>query len=332
MKRSNIILIPTYFLAGCGMVLDLLQPARGAAQQSNSASRSSGVKTVVKTAAGQRSFSTAEQAAQALLAAAEAGDNAALLALFGPSGKEIVNSGDPVQDKNRRAAFIEKAKQRMKIEPDATNPKRATIAIGDDDFPFPVPVVESGGQWRFDTQQGRRELLARRIGGNELEAIKICNAYVMAQHQFAAEDQDRRGVHEYAQKFISSPGKKDGLYWDEAEGGPASPIADLVNQAAEEGYDTTGVKPVPYHGYYFRILKGQGPRAAGGATDYMVRGLMIGGFGLIAWPAEYGASGIKTFMVNQAGIVREKDLGPSTATAAKTMQTFNPGTSWKAVK
>jgi hypothetical protein len=279
----------------------------------------------------QKSFSTPGAAAEALLSAAQAGDIAALNLLLGPDGKGILNSGDPVQDKNRRAMFVQRASQSMKVQPDPANSSRAIILIGEDDFPVAVPLRKTRGKWRFDTEAGKREVLARRIGGNELDAIRLCKAYVDEQEKFTAEDHDRSGVRQYAQRFISSPDKSDGLYWPRAESAPASPIAELVTQAAQEGYDTSGEKPVPYHGYYFQILTGQGPNAPGGAGDYTVNGLMIGGFGLVAWPAEYGASGIKTFLVNQSGVVYEKDLWTNTPVQAKGMKTFNPDSTWRAL-
>ena len=224
------------------------------------------------------------------------------------------------------------AKHRMKLQPDPANPSMVVILIGLDDFPFPAPLVKTAGAWRFDTQKGKREMLARRIGSNELDAIDLCTTYVEAQRAFAAGDPEHSGVHQYARRLISSPGKKDGLYWPQAGNRPSSPIGELVTQAALEGYDTSGLQPVPYHGYFFRILTGQGPRARGGAQDYLVHGLMIGGFGLVAWPAEYRASGVKTFLVNQEGMVYEKDLGPSTHAVARAIKTFNPDSSWKEVK
>jgi hypothetical protein len=280
----------------------------------------------------QKSFPTAQAAAQALVNAAEANDIAGLTAIFGSKGKQILDSGDPIQDRNRRAIFVQEARRSMKVEADPADPSRSFVLIGDDQFPFPVPIRQAAGRWRFDVQDGEREVLARRIGGNEIDAIRLATAYVAAQRQFAAEDHDRSGVHEYAMRFISSPGKRDGLYWSQAEGGPITPISDLVTQAAEEGYDTSGEKPVPYHGYRFQMLTGQGANAQGGAADYMVQGLLIGGFGLVACPIEYGVSGIQTFVVNQQGVVYEKDLGKATPALASTMKTFNPDSSWKAVQ
>ena len=280
---------------------------------------------------GPKSFRTPEAAAQALLTAAEKNDTAALLVLFGPEARDLLQSGDPVQDRNRRETFTERAKQKMTIQM-AGDSKRATIVIGEDSFPFPVPIVKSGSSWRFDVDHGKRELLARRIGSNEIDAIDLLAAYVAAQSQFASEDPEQSGVTQYAQRFFSSPHTRDGLYWPAAEGAPVSPVASLVNEAAQEGYDVSGDKPIPYHGYRFRILTAQGSRAGGGAKNYVHGGMMIGGFGLVAWPAEYGASGIKTFIVNQDGVIYEKDLGAHTAEAANAIRAFNPDPSWKVAK
>jgi len=278
-----------------------------------------------------KAFPTPQAAAHALLTAAETNNTPALASLFGAAGKDLIQSGDPVQDKHRRELFAERAKQKMHVNVDK-QADRATILIGEDSFPFPVPIVRTGKSWRFDPQHGKRELLARRIGSNEIDAIDLCAAYVQAQYKFASEDPERSGVNQYAQRFISSAHTRDGLYWPAAEGAPVSPIASLVDEAAQEGYDVSGAHPVPYHGYRFRILKAQGSRAMGGARDYMANGMMIGGFGMVAWPAEYGASGIKTFVVNQDGLIYEKDLGPHTTEAANAIRAFNPDASWKVVK
>ena len=270
---------------------------------------------------------------QALLAAAEADDLAALLLIFGPAGNAVLSSGDPVQDKNHRAAFVEKAKKSMQLEKDPMNPNRVLIAIGEDDFPFAIPLTKSpDNQWRFDMDEGKFEVLARRIGANELDAIAVCSGYVESQFKYAEEDHNNNNVREYAQRFVSSPGKQDGLYSPDAPNALVSPISIRIKEAAAEGYTKDGDKPVPYHGYYFRILKGQGPNAAGGAKDYLQRGLMIGGFALIAWPAEYGSSGIKTFLVNQDDIIYEKDLGPGTGKVAQAITKFNPDRTWRVLR
>jgi hypothetical protein len=279
----------------------------------------------------QKSFATAEEAAQALLAAADANDITTLYLLFGPDGKEIVSSGDPIQDQNRRAVFAQQGKQSLKLQKDSPNRGHVQLLIGTDDYPFAVPLVKIHGQWQFDTQQGKRELLARRVGSNELDAIALCAAYVDAQFEYASENHDHTEVRQYAQKFISSEGKTNGLYWPASSDAAPSPIAEMVTQAEAEGYSTQ--QPgVPYHGYYFRILTGQGPHATGGAQSYVAHGLMIGGFGLIAWPAEYGASGVKAFMVNQDGVVYERDFGPDTSAAVRVITTFDPDKTWRVTK
>jgi hypothetical protein len=278
----------------------------------------------------QRAFTTAEAAAQALVGAAESGNANELGILFGAKSKEIISSGDAVQDKNTRADFVKAAKVSMTLKADPVNENRVVLLIGADNFEFPVPLVREDGLWSFDTKEGTKEILARRIGSNELDAISACAEYVQTQRQYAAEDSDESGVHQYAQKFIGSPGQKDGLYWPAASGAD-SPVAAWFTQAAAQGDAQQPGRMVPYRGYYFKILKAQGPDAAGGAKDYLVQGLMIGGFGLVAWPAEYGASGVMTFMVNQDGQVYEKDLGPNSAAAGQAMAAFNPDKSWRAV-
>jgi hypothetical protein len=274
-----------------------------------------------------RSFATPQDAAQALVAAAEHNDMAALLMLFGPEGKDIVESGDAAEDQRGRTEFAQRAHEKMQIEIDPSNPNRALIIVGQLDWPLPVPLVARNGQWRFDSAEGRVAVLARRIGRNELTAIDVCRGYVEAQNEYAAHDWDADGLLEYAQNISSSPGKKDGLYI-EGQGETLVPkaFADAAAMLAESR------KPVPYHGYYFRILKAQGPDAPGGAMDYAIKGKMIGGFALVAFPDEYGISGVKTFIVNHRGIVYQKDLGPNTATIARQMTRFNPDKTWKPVE
>jgi hypothetical protein len=283
-------------------------------------------------AAGQTSFATAADAAQALLTAAEADDRAALSALFGPGARDLLTSGDPVRDRDRQRQFVERAKKRMSVEAAEEDSKRATILIGPTASAFAVPLVNTGGRWRFDAQAGQKELRVRRIGANELDAIALCSAFVSAQNQYAVRDRDRSRVNQYARRFASAPGKKNGLYWDGSGEDPSDRIAELVKQAAAEGYDPAGAMPVPYHGYYFRILTAQGPNAAGGPKNYLTHNLLIGGFGLMAWPSEYGVSGLKSFMVNQKGSIYEKDLGPQTRQSAQVLQMFNPDQTWRPVK
>jgi hypothetical protein len=278
--------------------------------------------------AEQPTFATAREAAQALIDAAEKNDAAAMLKLFGPAGKDIVNSGDAAEDKRMLEEFATRARAKMRLEVDPGNPDRATLVVGATDWPLPVPLVRKGGQWRFDAAEGRMEVLARRIGRNELTAIDVCRGYVEAQMEYATKDHDGDGNLEYAQKIVSSAGKKDGLYW---EGEPKSLVPKAFADAAA-ALLAEGKKLAPYHGYYYRVLKAQGPDAPGGAVDYVVKGDMIGGFALLAWPAEYGVSGIKTLQVSHSGKVYEKDLGPMTAALARAMTRFNPSKDWKAVE
>jgi len=274
-------------------------------------------------------FATPQQAAQALIDAAAHNDTAAMLKLFGPAGKDIVESGDAAEDKRMRDDFVARAHVKMRIEPESGNPGRATLVVGDNDWPLPVPLIRKNGQWHFDAAQGKMEILARRIGRNELTAIDVSRGYVEAQMEYAAHDRTSHGVLAYAQRIVSSPGKKDGLYW---EGEKDNLVPKAFADAAAAMLLAEGKKPVPYHGYYFHILKGQGPDAPGGAVDYVVKGEMIGGFAMVAWPAEYGVSGIKTFIVSHHGTVYEKDLGPTTATLARALTRFNPDKTWKAVE
>jgi hypothetical protein len=285
----------------------------------------------LREAASQNSpqtFPTPQAAAKAFVDAAAQNDTAALLKLLGPGGKDIVQSGDAADDQAARAQFAQRARAKLQVEPDRDNPNRATIIAGDQNWPFPVPLVRKNGQWYFDAARGRVEILARRIGRNELAAIDVCRAYVEAQMEYASRDRDADGTLEYAQRIISSPGKKDGLYY---EGEPENLAPKSFADAAAVLMQGQGKKPVPYHGYFFHILKAQGPDAQGGAMDYVVKGEMMGGFALIAWPAEYGVSGVKTLIVNHQGIVYEKDLGPQTAALARQMTRFNPDKSWKPV-
>ncbi len=277
--------------------------------------------------ASERSFATPQEAAQALVDAAGQDDTAALLKLFGPQGADIVKSGDPAEDKDSRAEFARRGHEKMEVQMEPSNPNRAVIIAGNQNWPFPVPLVRAKtGQWHFDSARGRVEILARRVGRNELVAIDVCRAYVEAQIEYASRDRDGDGVLKYAQRIVSSPGKKNGLYFEgEPENLVPKAFADAAAAMAAEGK-----KPVPYHGYYFRVLTAQGPDAPGGARTYVVKGQMIGGFALMAYPAEYGVSGIKTFIVNHRGVVYEKDMGPATGTLTQQTARFNPDKTWKA--
>jgi hypothetical protein len=276
----------------------------------------------------ERTFATPQEAAQALVDAAGKNDTAALLKIFGPQSTDIVQSGDPAEDKDRRAEFARRAHEKMTVQVEPANPNRAVIIAGNDDWPLPIPLVRTkSGQWHFDVARGRVEILARRVGRNELAAIDVCRGYVEAQMEYASRDRNGNGVLDYAQRIVSSPGKKNGLY---AEGDPNNLVPKAFGQAAAA--IAGGKTPEPYHGYYFRILTSQGPDAPGGAQPYVVKGDMIGGFALLAYPARYGDSGIKTFIVNHRGVVYEKDLGASTAALAAQMTRFNPDKSWQPVQ
>jgi hypothetical protein len=273
-----------------------------------------------------KSFDSPEAAIEGLAQAARGPDEKALLALLGSEADDIVSSGDAVADSNARATFTKsyESKHSLEREGDA----KAILVYGDDDFPFPIPIVKQGTAWRFDVAAGRDEILARRVGRNELAAIQVCLAYVDAQREYASVDRDGDGLFEYAPTLWSTPGKHDGLYWPTQPGEPQSPMGELVADAQAEGYAPKKGQHLPYHGYLYRGLKKQGPHAAGGAYDYVVRGRMIGGFALVAYPAEYGVSGIMTFVVNHDGVVFSKDLGKDTAKLARAMTRFDPDASW----
>jgi len=278
---------------------------------------------------GQKGFDTPQMAAEALIKAAENYDLPALLGIFGPDGKELVESADPVQSKNNVEEFAEKARQKHSIN---TEKNTAVLVVGSDHWPMPVPLVKKQGKWYFDTKAGHDEILYRRIGANELDAIQLCRGYVEAQKEYAQEAHGNPPVNQYAQKIISTPGQKDGLFWRNQDGSPGGPISEAVARALEEGYSDKSDKPKPYHGYYFKILQGQGPNAPLGEIHYNINGVMLGGFALVAVPAEYRVTGVKTFIVNQDGVVYEKDLGPDSLKIAKEMTEFNPDKTWRATR
>jgi DUF2950 family protein len=282
--------------------------------------------------ASQETFASPDEAVKALVGALKAVDAKALSAIFGPGSKDLVSSGDPIADKTDYERFINLFEQKSKLgEADAN---KVVLYVGNEGWPFAIPIVKKDGAWRFDTDEGSEEILARRIGRNELSVIQTCLAYVDAQREYALKDRDSGGLPAYAQKFMSDPGKKDGLYWETKEGDEQSPLGPLVAVAQEQGYTgrQSGNKPVPYHGYYYRIIKAQGKNARGGSYDYVVKGKMIGGFALVAYPARYGSSGIMTFTVNHDGVVYQEDLGENTKKAALAMDRFNPDNTWKKVE
>src|SRR6201993_3532875 len=277
----------------------------------------------------QKQFDTPNQAADALVQVAANFDVAAAKEILGPDSEDIVASEDPVQDKNRAAEFAAKAKEKMSIQTDKKNPNEAIVLVGNDDFPLPIPIVKQKGKWLFDTKVGPEEILNRRVGANELNAIEICRGFDEAQHEYAEEKHDGAKVNQYAQRILSMPGKHDGLAWKNPDGTWGGPVGEDVAKALEEGYSfQPGGNPKPYHGYYFKVLKGQGPAAPGGEIDFMVGGAMIGGFALAAAPAEYRVTGVMTFMVGPDGVVYEKDLGPDTLKTFQSMETYNPDKTW----
>ncbi len=273
----------------------------------------------------QKTFSSPAEAVKALMTAVESGDQDALLAVFGDDGKELISSGDAVQDKAGRDGFVKAYKTKHAIVTVDENTR--LLQVGAKDWQMPIPIVQEGGNWRFDTAAGKQELIYRRIGDNELGAIAVCRGFIAAETDYAAVGHDGLPAGTYAQKLVSEQGKQNGLYWQTQEGEPPSPAGPFLAQAGEEGYQ----KSDPYHGYYYRILKAQGPAAPGGAKSYLVDGQLKGGVALVAHPAQYKSSGVMTFIVNQDGIVYQKDLGENSSDLAKAMTDYNPDSSWKKV-
>jgi DUF2950 family protein len=279
--------------------------------------------------ATQKTFATPEAAVEALVSAAERYDVPALKEIVGPDGVDLVVTDDPVLDKNQATAFAAQARQKLEIVRDPKKPTVATVNVGPEEWPLPIPLVEKGGSWRLDSKAGRQEVLYRRIGANELNAIEVCRGYVEAQYDYASEKHDGALVNQYAQHIISSPGKQDGLAWQDPDGSWQGPVGEGVARVIAEGYTQ---KYDPFHGYYFKVLKSQGPAAPMGEMDFVVKGIMIGGFALVAAPADYRVTGVKTFIVSHNGIVYEKDLGPNTVDQFRKMERFNPDTTWSPVK
>jgi hypothetical protein len=277
----------------------------------------------------QKTFGTPEAAVEALIKALRDGSEKELLAIFGPGSESLISSGDKVNDRERREDFVRLYGEANRLEP--AGDKKLIVHVGKNDWPFPIPIVQNGDNWHFDTKQGKEEILNRRIGENELGAIQTCLAIVDAQREYATRDRDGDHLLEYAQKFYSTKGKTDGLYWEVKPGEKPSPLGPLVAKAQGEGY-MQGQKPAPYNGYFFRILTSQGKSAKGGAYSYLVKGNMVGGFAVVAYPATYAVSGVKTFIVNHEGVVYEKDLGPKTVKLAKSMKVFDPDKTWEKVE
>jgi hypothetical protein len=279
-----------------------------------------------------RTFATPEAAVEALIAAVKKGDLPEVVAIFGQEGKELIDSSDSVSARRNREIFTAAVAQRWQLEKGETN--GMTLVIGDEAWPFPIPLVKDANGWRFDTAAGKEEVLARRIGRNELAVIAICRTYVAAQQIYARRGHDGKPAGLYARTFRSDQGRENGLYWHAARGQKRSPLGDLLTEAALESRSASSgsQQPAPFHGYRFKILTAQGDSATGGAKDYIVNGEMSGGFALVAWPAQYDVTGIMTFVVNQEGVVHEKDLGPETAAIASEIVRYDPDQSWGTVQ
>src|SRR6059058_2940561 len=323
-SKANIMTSSKFFVIACAIVncAFLVLASQAAPEQKQES-------TAAASQPQQKQFDTPKQAADALIQVAANFDVVATKEILGPDGEDIISSEDPVMDKNRALAFAAKAKEKSSTQIDKKDPNRAILMVGNDDFPLPIPIVKRKGKWSFDTKVGREEILNRRIGANELNAIEICRGFVEAQHEYAEEKHDDSKVNQYAQRIISTPGKHDGLAWQNADGTWGGPVGEEVAKALEQGYTNSG-QPQPYHGFYFKILKRQGPAAPLGQMDFVVKGAMIGGFALAAAPAQYRVTGVQTFIVGPSGVVYQKDLGPDTLKAFESLDRFNPDKTWKA--
>jgi Protein of unknown function (DUF2950) len=302
--------------------------ASGTSVAQQSAGKKVPATATVASGVAAKGFSTPQQAADEVVDAAAKFDVDALEQIFGSDGKSIVLTGEVAQDRERAADFAAKAQEKKSVSLDPKSKNRATLVVGDEDWPFPVPMVKRGNKWFFDAKAGQKEMLYRRIGANELDAIAISHNYVEAQHDYALQKREGYAVNQYAQRIVSTPGKKDGLAWQNPDGTWGGPIGEEIAHAIEQGYTS---RAEPYHGYFFKILKGQGPAAPLGAMDYVVKGVMIGGFALVAAPAEYAVTGVKTFIVSNDGVVYQKDFGPASLGEFKKMDRFNPDKSWTPV-
>jgi len=328
-KRNNMISSKMIALAAAVLVTAFIVPASLAASKKKEATAKQ-ADAQGTPQPGQKEFDTPKQAADAIIEVATNLDLAAAKEVLGPDGDDIISSEDPVMDKNRATAFANKAKEKMSVEIDKRNPNQAVLIVGNDNFPLPIPIVKQKGKWFFDTKVGREEILNRRVGENELNAIEICRGFVDAQQEYAQEKHDGSKTNQYAQQILSTPGKHDGLAWQNPDGTWGGPVGEEVAQALQEGYSfQAGGNPKPYHGYYFKVLKGQGSAAPGGEVDFVVGGAMIGGFALAAAPAEYRVTGVMTFMVGPDGVVYEKDLGPDTLKTFQSIDKYNPDKTWK---
>ena len=324
MTSSKLFIIVAVFV-NCAVLMLVTDAAEK--KQTTGAAGQSKQEAAASSQAKQKQFDTPDQAADALIQVAATSDAAGAKEILGPDSEDIISSEDPVMDKNRALAFANKAKEKKSIQIDKNDPNRAILVVGNDDFSLPIPIVKSKGKWTFDTKVGREEILNRRVGANELNAIEICRGFVEAQHDYAGDKHDDAKVNQYAQHILSTPGKHDGLAWQNADGTWSGPVGDEVAKALEEGYKAQA--GTPYHGYYFKVLKGQGAAAPMGEMDFMIGGAMIGGFALVAAPAEYRVTGVETFIVGPDGIVYQKDLGPDTLKTFQSMDRYNPDKTWQ---
>ncbi|HEY4272858.1 MAG TPA: DUF2950 domain-containing protein [Candidatus Udaeobacter sp.] len=325
-KRNNMISSKMIALAAAVLVTAFILPASLAASKKKEApAKRQGAQGTPQP--GQKEFETPKQAADALIEVATNLDVAAAKEILGPDGEDLISSEDAVMDKKRAAEFADKAKEKMSVEINKKSPNEAILIVGNDNFPLPIPIVKQKGKWFFDTKVGREEILNRRIGANELNAIEICRGFVEAQHEYAMEKHDGSKVNQYAQNILSDPGKHNGLAWQNPDGTWGGPVGEEVAKALQEGYKVE--RGTPYHGYYFKVLNGQGPAAPMGEMDFVVGGAMIGGFALAAAPAQYRVTGVMTFMVGPDGVVYQKDLGPDTLKMFQSMNKYNPDKTWK---
>jgi len=308
-KRSTVIVLVTTLAFSCLLLFGGLQQTQAQTEK--------GV-----------SFTTAQEAVDALVAAAEKFDEKRLQEILGPNSNDIIHTGEPARDREMATEFATQARSRQSRAKDPHNANRLILNVGSDAWPFPVPLVKVAGKWYFDCKEGREEVLVRRIGRNELDAIEICRGYVEAQYEYAMQKHGQPSVNQFAQRIISTPGTQDGLAWQKQDGAWDGPIGENVAKAIARGYTS---RNEPYRGYFFQVLKGQGPAAPLGELDYVVKGVMIGGFALLATPAQYRITGVKSFMVSQDGVVYEKDLGPNTLEIARRIDRFNPDPSWSPV-
>jgi Protein of unknown function (DUF2950) len=322
LKRRK--LAAAFAFLGASVVLSAQQPA---SQKSPASATPTMQKSPVSSSYG-KGFDSPQQAADALVDAAANFDETALVDIFGPDGDDVVFTGELPQDKQRASDFAAEAREKMSVSIEPKNGNRAFVLVGNEDWPFPVPLVKAGSKWYFDSKAGMQELIYRRIGANENSAIQLCEGYVEAQDDFAYRKRNEYAVSQYAQNIVAPAGTQDGLAWQDADGNWEGPIGEKIAKAIEQGY----ANGEPYHGYFFKVLKGQGPAAPLGQMNYVIEGVMIGGFALVAAPAEYRVTGVKTFIVSNDGVVYEKDFGPETLDQFKKMELFNPDSSWSPVE